>query len=49
MGDAVLTPLDDETVQVLVSPAQGELEGGMEVGDGERFDEVGRRAERECP
>jgi hypothetical protein len=34
MGDAVFTSLDDEAVQVLVSPAQGELEGGMQVGNG---------------
>jgi hypothetical protein len=34
MGDAVLTSLDDEAVQVLVRPAHRELESGMQVGDG---------------
>src|SRR5881227_2696698 len=34
MPDAVLTAVDDETVQVLVGPAQHALEGGVEIGDG---------------
>jgi hypothetical protein len=33
VGDAVLAPVDDEAVQVLVAPTQGELEGAVEVGD----------------
>src|SRR5712692_6907635 len=33
VGNAVLTAVDDEAVQVLVAPAEGELEGGVEVGD----------------
>jgi hypothetical protein len=31
---AVLAPLDDEAMQVLIAPAEGRLHGGMEVGDG---------------
>ncbi len=34
MPDAVLTTLDDETVQVLVGPAQHSLASGVEIGDG---------------
>jgi hypothetical protein len=34
MPDAVLTAVDDETVQVLVGPAQHSLESGVEIGDG---------------
>jgi hypothetical protein len=33
VGHAVLPAVDDKAVQVLVAPAQGELEGGVEVGD----------------
>jgi hypothetical protein len=33
VGDAVFTAVDDEAVQVLVAPAEGELEGGVQVGD----------------
>jgi hypothetical protein len=33
VGDATLPAVDDEAVQVLVAPAEGELEGGVEVGD----------------
>jgi hypothetical protein len=33
VGDAVFTAVHDEAVQVLVAPAEGELEGGVQVGD----------------
>jgi hypothetical protein len=33
VGHAVLPAVDDEAVQVLVAPAQGELEGGVEIDD----------------
>jgi len=33
VGHAVLPAVDDKSVQVLVAPAEGELEGGVEVGD----------------
>ena len=34
MGDAVLAPVDDKAMEMLVAPAQGELKGGVEVGNG---------------
>jgi hypothetical protein len=34
VADAVLAAVTDETVQVLVAPAQGDLQRGMQVGDG---------------
>ncbi len=33
VGNAVFPTVDDEAVQVLVAPTQGDLEGGVEVGD----------------
>jgi hypothetical protein len=33
VGHAVFPAVDDEAVQVLVAPAQGDLEGGVEVGE----------------
>jgi hypothetical protein len=33
VGHAVLPAVDDEAVQVLVAPARGDLERGVEIGD----------------
>ena len=34
VADAVLASMDHEAVEVLVAPAEDELQGGVEVGDG---------------
>lgn len=33
VGDAVLASVDHEAMEVFDGPAQGELEGGMQIGD----------------